>query len=342
MIPYEGAGNRTPVLDISVIPGIAEYAVDDVRRCLERNYEFRSFLQKNGMALQADSVMLFYRKETSEYEYVTFVGEPNASLDSNFSEMCGNGIRALGLHLSLITGTNILRIWAGSVKTVSILHTKNSTSVVTVDMDMFQTSRKALQRYIAVSHFPNVDNFSSVVLPGYEFLGHVGIGFNGMEKGEPHVACIIKKDMFEGLLDGFLIREKDSMSSLRKLTSCIGAQITFATDLFPQGINFNIGIIENEKIFVATHERNIATSFNSCQAQQKRFGICRCCTLACGTGGAAVANIAVKHGFVKKFFIETKHSGGKIVYDLRDHTTIMRGEARKKSRPGSFLNHIFV
>ena len=106
LIEYEATGNKTPVVDLGVIPGIANFDPTLVRQLLERDINFRTWLKINGANHFADSVMLYYQTGSSEYDFVTFVGEPNSSLTSNFSEMCGNGIRSLGLHIILNANKN--------------------------------------------------------------------------------------------------------------------------------------------------------------------------------------------------------------------------------------------
>src|SRR6185369_15209695 len=100
LLDYVGAGNRTPVLDISnfVSPGSNPLRI---RAELETNKKFRKWLKEEGLKHRADSVMIFYKSDNSDYDFVTFIGEPNGPVEGPFSEMCGNGIRSLALHVVL-------------------------------------------------------------------------------------------------------------------------------------------------------------------------------------------------------------------------------------------------
>jgi len=338
LIPYEGTGNITPVLDVGSTIDINKYEPARVREFLEKNGDFRLWLKKESQKLNADSVMIYYRSKHIDYDFVTFVGEPNGSLNSSFSDMCGNGICCLSLHIGLnqsaANGTSIY-IWAGSVKKTIInqIDNKNNSGKIEVDMNKFQCRKSVLQKFVNLKLFPNIETFSKISLPNLpDFLKEYkfGIGFNGVDIGEPQLVLLVNKNKYEKILNEVIPKKTENfMQNIRMITSSMGPIMTFDKNLFPQGINFNFGVIADDMIYMSTHERNILSSSDICRGQQKNNYICRCNTLSCGTGGAAAANIAFLQGLIEREDIITVHPGGEIKYILNKNTTIMLGSAKK-------------
>src|SRR3989338_4453919 len=98
LVPYNGVGNNTPVLDLTenLYSDVNDPA--EIRQRLETDLHFRKILQQKSKTYQADSIMVYYQANNQQdYQYVMFVAEPNTSITIPFSEMCGNGIRSLGL-----------------------------------------------------------------------------------------------------------------------------------------------------------------------------------------------------------------------------------------------------
>ncbi len=351
MVAYVGAGNRTPVVDISgAIPREdLLLSAAQVRQMLESHKAFRLWLEKEGKKLRADTVMIYYPAVNQEYDFVTFVGEPNAGLCAPFSDMCGNGIRCLGLHLLLSETRKRVRkqyeqygikVMAGDTKKIRFAEFNRAaqTADVAVDMGTFQSDIHHLTPYVHLwDRTPGALN--SVTLPDAfvpAFLqGKVcGIGFNGGTEGEPHLVFLYKKEAFLDLAKKYHFSNIDSEASLhravRQIVCEIGSNLTFNLSLFPKGINVNLGVVVNKVIYMATHERNLLPSRTLCLAQQRDRIFCQCNTMACGTGGAVLANIAKLQGFTEDNVIQTAHPGGTIKYYIQD-TTIMIGPAAKLS-----------
>ncbi len=333
LIEYEGAGNRTPVLDISSISNITNYPVDQVRTFLESNLEFRTFLQKEGLAVHADSVMIVYKTNNTLMPFVTFIGEPGASITSPFSDMCGNGIRSLALHIFLAEQSetkrneyihNGISIFAGELRTITIesIDITNRSGFISVDLGPYQ------REVSKVSSFINPELFSKhTVLSNIPFNGQApdlhdysfSFGFNGNTIGEPHLTIFVKNQNVE---------PQEIITFLRTMVTKLGNRLTFDSVLFPKGVNVNIAMEHEGRIFLSTHERNLSLNKESC-LHESTNGICRCNTLACGTGGAAVANEAIRLGKIVGNTVITVHPGGCISYQITTNSTIMTGPARQ-------------
>ncbi len=330
LIDYEGTGNKTPVLDLNYVKNIAFFDPEKVRIYLENDLKFRRWLNTEGLKHQADTVMIYYTSKCSKYQYVTFIGEPNAPLTSKFSEMCGNGIRALALHIYLNNEekNKKLNIWTGSVKLINIIK---------IDKE-----RKSGEIMVDIGKFNTIDFNSIELLNKIKLVSKLKLngdltftlGSNGIAQktSEPHLVILYTWNEFKKLNKqlGITLNIQNTISILRNIVSTFGKEITFATDIFPSGINFNIGVTSNNNIYLATHERGLSTNKKSCQLEIQRNNFCKCNTLACGTGGAAVANVAKLRGLISTIKqITTIHPGGEIKYHITNNTTLMTGSARK-------------
>lgn len=333
LVEYEGAGNKTPVLDISCINNISDYPVEQVRTFLESDSVFRAFLQTKGLAVQADSVMIFYKTNNETMPFVTFIGEPGASMTSPFSDMCGNGIRSLALHIFLTEQSEVKRneyfhngitIFAGECRTIQIesIDYKNRSGFISVDLGPYQNEVKKLSSFINSELFSKHTVLSNIPfngqapdLHGYSF----SFGFNGKNIGEPHLTIFVKNQHVE---------PHEIITFLRAMATKLGNRLTFDSLLFPKGVNVNIAMEHEGRIFLSTHERNLSLNKETC-LDEKNNEICHCNTLACGTGGAAVANEAVRLGIIAGNTVITVHPGGCIAYQVTPHTTIMTGPARQ-------------
>ncbi len=343
LINYSAAGNITPVLDISNVPGIYNYSYDAVRAELENDSRFRGWLQSQGRLAGADSVMIYYKSNTPDYDYFSFVGEPGASLDSEFSNMCGNGVRSLALHILNIAEPGLreryldegISFWFGDLKRVNINEfIENVSAVVEVDMGRFQNSSMTLKRYIDPNHFKIIGSeiFNDTHLHE-EYYGlpaaSYGYGFNGEEDGEPHLVSVLSEEEFNAARMRHEINGDNMMDSIRRLVCKIGNKLTFDFEKFPLGINYSIGIISEGKVYMSTHERNLVPSCEICSHQIGESGICHCNTQACGTAGAVLINVAFRKGLVGADRIKTIHPGGGIVYEvLNNSRTSMYGGAK--------------
>lgn len=349
LIPYEGAGNKTPVLDISCVEKIAELNPIKVRECLENDYDFRIWLRAEGKKLQADSIMIFYKAFHSDYEFVTFIGEPNAPLESDFSTMCGNGIRSLAIHIVSSEKIAFLRqrylheglhIWAGGKRNIRIISFDESSHIgsVHVDLGPFRNSKNDLSLYTNL-HFKNIAECNSLSLPhngASKYLEslRVGIGYNGDEDGEPHLVILTRWDEYLSLLQrtGYFevpSSAQEILYSLRKTVCLLGRELTFLYKFFPQGINVNLALVLYDEIFMSTHERNLSSGKAQCLLSELKNQFCICNTMACGTGGAAVSNIARLQGFISSAAITTHHPGGSVDYIIEENQTSMIGPAKR-------------
>lgn len=192
--------------------------------------------------------------------------------------MCGNGIRSLALHIFFTEKATAvrkrylkegIRIWAGAIKTLSILSVNEleQRGIVRVTMGPFRNSQISLHGYTN-GFFRGYSTLSSVLLPksslperlqAYSF----GIGYNGEDDGEPHVVLVIRWEQYLQLLKTFAIASspqsnREVMHALRSIVCTLGRDLTFATDLFPRFINFNLGVVLQDTIFMSTHERNLS------------------------------------------------------------------------------------
>lgn len=349
LIPYEGTGNKTPVLDLSGIGKISQFAPEEVREYLEKDLRFRLLLQEQGRALQADSVRIYYPAKQPDFDFVTFVGEPNSSLNNHFSQMCGNGIRSLSLHILLQAKDRQrdkylkkgIRIWTGGgIKQVAIkdFDALAQTGIFEVNLGPFQTRLKSLTKYVTPTSFKGASSYSAVLftkpIPEPLKSRRFGLGFNGHLDGTPHLVLINTFFEYQQLLAslGIEIKNTDLMTSLQRAVCILGNVFTFNKDIFPFGINFNLAVVDQGIIYMATHEKNLTPSSQSCLNQFQTTGRCKCNTLACGTGGAVTANIAKLQGLISHLEVLTVHRGGEIVYRLDSKGTLMIGSARKVSR----------
>ena len=330
LIDYEGAGNKTPVLDLNCVKNIAVLDPLMVRMYLEDDIKFRKWLKAEGLKHQADTVMIYYTIPGCDYQYVTFIGEPNAPLTSKFSEMCGNGIRSLALHIYLNNEEKNKKfaIWAGSIKKINIVkvNRKKNSGEVMVDMGVFVKAN-----FDSVNFLNEITAVSKLKVANHLIFT---LGSNGHRQGgsEPHLVVLYTWSEFKKLCRQLNITSdaKDTINILRNIVSTFGKEVTFATGIFPYGMNFNIGVVKDNRIYMATHERSLSISKESCQLEIQLKTFCKCNTLACGTGGAVVANASRLRGLISNYKqIKTIHPGGEIKYRITRNTTYMTGPARK-------------
>jgi diaminopimelate epimerase len=205
-------------------------------------------------------------------------------------------------------------IWAGEVRTVSVseINLQQKSGIFRVEMGLFTISYSSM----IISH---------PLLKDMRIHG----GFNGKTSGEPHVVILITdEDMANWKRKCVVIDSMNNPLEIARTLACIlGKDITFNLELFPHGVNVNIGLIQGNTIYMSTHERNIHSSRDTCIADQQKNGFCRCNTQACGTGGAAVANIALLLVPHMSTTITTIHPGGTIQYSLEYGYTTMIGNA---------------
>ncbi len=326
LIPYEGAGNRTPILDISSLIDNINTDPTIIRSQLESNIPFRTWLAREGKCVRADSIMIYYLTSNEDYDAVTFIGEPGVSINAPFSDMCGNGIRSLVLHIILSSSdqkrndflSEGMGIWAGEVRTVLVsdINFQEKSGTFRVEMGPFTML------------------YAPMIIP-HPLLKNMRIhsGFNGQTTGEPHVVILITDEDLASwrVKCSAIARINDPLEIARTLVCLLGKDITFNSELFPRGVNVNVGLIQGNTISMSTHERNIHSSQSTCIADQQKNTFCRCNTLACGTGGAAVANIALLLFPHMDSMITTIHPGGTIQYDLRYGYTTMIGNAHQSA-----------
>lgn len=343
LVGYSGAGNITPVVDISSILPDGNLPVIALRAALEKNHSFRVWLKEEGLKNKADSVILYYKSTVDEYDYICFVAEPNVSLNSSFSDMCGNGIRALGFHLYLrnlkrktLEKQSIFRIFAGSVKKVRVLKISKfqTKATVSVELGEFRSKRIQLKEYVNVNLFGSIKDFNrfkmppGLLLPALYSL-NFGLGMNSdTYMGEPHIILLLDRSEYISLYEQFFtskITKHFQHGKLRIMTSYFGSKITFNKKFFPKGINFSIALIIENKIYISTHERNLNLYQNCIKKSRDKKHYCSCNTQACGTAGAVAANLAKLNLCIASDLITTVHAGGEIMYILSDKTTTMTG-----------------
>lgn len=360
LVDYEGAGNRTPVLSLDKAVDFSTLNPLKARRILEENLKFRKWLIKEGIRHKADSIMIYYKASNPDFDFVTFVGEPNAPLKNSFSEMCGNGIRSLALHILLSEKNEErrndfqkkgIKIWAGSVRNVKVVNLDyaNKSAKVIVGLGKVQTKKSRLHTYVNVRRF-NSDDLSKIKLskisPNYLSTRKFGIGFNGEDVGEPHLVLINNLAQYRQLVKAFGLSydlDKETIiSNLRLMVSFLGKKFTFAKEYFPNEINFNLALVADNRIYISTHERNMSEGEKYCSEQIIEKGVCTCNTMACGTGGGIVSAIAKKQGYVRSSRIKTIHPGGEIEYIIKDEEGVMIGPARRVKRMSLPISARFI
>ena len=225
---------------------------------------------------------------------------------------------------------------AGDMKTIRFekINIRRKTARVTVDMGVFRSDKNHLASFAVlpdvVSHSLHNVLLPAAFLPDFLKDKAGGIGFNGDTEGEPHLVFLYTKEEFMARAKqyGFSSLSQNALlhRAIRQIVCAIGNQLTFNLSLFPKGINVNLGVVVGNTIYMATHERNLLPSQNACLTQQKKHIFCQCNTMACGTGGAALSNIARLHGLTRGDTIQTIHPGGDITYVI-GHTTTMIGSA---------------
>lgn len=343
LFDYSGAGNKISVLDISKFI-VNTTNPDNIRISLENNIDFRRWLGKEGKKHDCDSVMIYYSVADRNYDFVTFVGEPNGDPKSRFSEMCGNGLRCLSLHI-LLTCNDAMRmvylregikIYAGQVRKLEIMKFEKELkqSLIKVNLGEYFCDH-SVEKYLNGLVRNKTGDYSCLKLkyPDCDLINkfHFSIGLNGEQgKGEPHLVlmtdieglCLLSEDILKEDINA-----ENIFSVIRRLTCVLGNFFTFNTEMFPEGINFNIGVYSGNYIYVSTHERNLNENREACRKQQERYIYCKCNTLSCGTGGAAVFNIYRSVKQLRDGIIITNHSGGILKYYDRNGSTFMIGKA---------------
>lgn len=325
---YSASGNKTPVLDVNPLVDLSN-SPDENREILENNLPFRRYVRKALSTKSVDSLMLYYTvtEKKKGYDYVMYVEEPNTCTSTKFSTMCGNGIRALSLHLYEKTQSKSFRIYAGGIKTTQIIGFNPLR--IRVNMGKFRFEEKYLRKYVNRENLRTLkQRLSSTILFSLENLK---FGLNGSEDGEPHAVLFVNKSDFlqkTGILSN---NQELAINTLRQYTSQIGKEVTFDKDIFPLGISFSIAIIDknDSTILMSTHERNLNDNPKQCVEEINHINRCNCNTLACGTAGAVVANWAFTLGFVSNKNIITIQPGGNIEYVIDENNTIMIGSAKK-------------
>jgi len=352
LIHYEGAGNKTPVLAIDAIIKNIASSPEEVRLRLEKDMTFRKWLKKQGQKYNVDSIMICYKSQNLQYDYVTFVGEPHSDLFSSFSNMCGNGIRCLALYI-VVSENDLqqqkkylqkgIKIWAGDVKHVKVLNLNREliSAEVEVNLGRFFSDKDSSFPFINTSYFnlKSLDAFllpSELNVPDPFYKRKFGFGYNGDKfKGEPHLVLLNTLEEYEKLsadlsVDLNLFSKESILDSLSQVVCILGKEITFSRKFFPLGVNVNVGVITDNILYMATHERNLSESRDRCKVQQeKNNNICRCQTKACGTGGAVACNIAIRQGYMECSSMTTIHPGGILRFKVENKQTIMIGPARK-------------
>lgn len=352
LIHYEGAGNKTPILAIDAVIQNPVSSPEEVRLRLEKDITFRKWLKEQGQKHNVDSIMICYKSHDLQYDYVTFIGEPHSDLSSSFSNMCGNGIRCLALHI-VVSEDNIqqqkkylqtgIKIWAGDVKHVKVLNFNRAliSADVEVNLGRFYSDKDSSSSFVNTVYFKNqsLDAFFlplELDIPDPFYKRKFGFGYNGdKHKGEPHLVLLNTLEEYAKLSVnlgiGLDLSSKESiLDSLSRVVCILGKEITFSRKFFPLGVNVNVGVFVENILYMATHERNLSEDKNMCQVQQeKNSNICRCRTKACGTGGSVACNIAIRQGYIDCSSMTTIHPGGMLRFKVENKQTIMIGPARK-------------
>lgn len=332
---YEGAGNRTPVIDVSSILPERLHEPEEIRRYLQTHIPFLRWLRKIGVQSQADSIMLYHKSYTNTSEYVTYIGEPGASFDQPFSEMCGNGIRNLALHIFLESNPvereqflkNGVAIWAGENRNVIFrsVDIKQQTADVLVDLGPFTNSPEMFSQFV---NLPEVMFQKTRLIRKNNMQNdwpEMYFGLNGRSTGEPHLVMFYD-------LSALDLNKKDAetiLYTLRSIVSKIGPELTYDSMSFPHGMNVNVAAASDGVLYMTTHERSICSDKEECLKSRNENGFCRCNTQACGTGGSIVANLAYRTDRSNSDTIKTVHPGGVIYYEVSEESTYMIGPARR-------------
>src|SRR3989344_134071 len=138
--------------------------------------------------------------------------------------------------------------------------------------------------------------------------------------GEPHLVLLNSEAEYQELISKFgldkRMNSKTIIKNLKYLASVFGNYFTFNKRLFPHGVNFNIGLIKDGIIYMATHELSLSFNKGICRYQQIMTGYCRCLASLSREGAVLASYFANRRGFIKERTIRTIHQGGEILYSV--------------------------
>ena len=136
--------------------------------------------------------------------------------------------------------------------------------------------------------------------------------------GEPHLVLLNSEAEYQELISKFgldkRMNSKTIIKNLKYLASVFGNYFTFNKRLFPHGVNFDIGLIKDGEIYVATHEINLTTSHALCRYQQIMTGFCECLTHSSTAGGAVMVYFAKNMENIRTKKVKTIQPGGEILF----------------------------
>lgn len=213
-----------------------------------------------------DSVMVVYdgssEQEKESYHLSMHVFEPRGfrshDIQSGWSTMCGNGLRAVAQYLfdtGIEKTSYIIRSGAGDHKIVRTTH-----GLWSVDMGWFAHTSVDLSSYVC-TQFPIRLSlfFSSFFRIFLKPTIHVGFHFHNtqVKDGEPHAIIFTKFQL--------------SRSVIIRLAEYLGKKITYNNNIFPKEINTSVASIyqidsDTKSVFVraATYERHIYYVTQAC------------------------------------------------------------------------------
>lgn len=190
-----------------------------------------------------------------------------------------------------------------------------------INLESFRSGKSRIGEYVnikRVKYFRNQEVEFNQSL--FESINNrrFGIGLYGDKTDEPHLILLNHIDEYLSIINKFgldrRINSKAILKNLRYLASVFGNYFTFNKRLFPLGINFDIGLIKDGVIYMATHGRNLSSSKGMCRYQQIMTGYCKCLISVSDTGGAVMAYFANNLNDAKAKKIKTVHRGGEIMY----------------------------
>lgn len=207
-----------------------------------------------------------------------------------------------------------------------------------INLESFKSGKNRIEKYVnmnRVKYFRNQEVEFNQSL--FESINNrrFGIGVYGDKMDEPHLVLLNNEDEYLTIIDKFgldkRMNSKTILKNLRYLASVFGNYFSFNKRLFPQGINFDIGLIKDGLIYMATHERNILSNKGMCRYQQIMTGSCECLVPLSAPGGATMVYFARNMGIIKTKRIKTIHQGEEITYRVLGRPAVVATEAKRLS-----------
>jgi len=283
---YHGCGNKVLI-----------HSLEDINAA-RHNKVVRAHLARIGKKLQVDSIMVItghpQNANQQGYHCTMDVFEPRgkdgSGLAGSWSTMCGNGIRAVARYFQdtgFISVGETLRVkTASGLREVEVL--KNYQ--YKVNMGELTLSGKNMSRYVKFSEFTKLKAKNS--------LATAIVGFVGESDGEPHLVIFAQ-----------------TKKHLQKLANKYGKQLTTNRLIFPQEINTNVVVMNDQnkdtpKVSACTYERGIYYV-----------------TQACGTGASVIGGYLLKkHPSARK--VRVKMPGGTLSITKKGNQIFMQGPAK--------------